>query len=287
MLYTNSIKKLIVANWKMHGNIALCKDMLQSMLTNSVINFDTILSDGNRIQGVHVLNGTENTRCLERGLEIVICPPFTLLREAKEVIDTYVMVSKQRCIMLGAQNCNQYDNGSYTGEISARMLSDCGCSYVIIGHSERRLHYNESDDVISQKIHQALKHGLIPIVCVGEPCGVMRAGETYNFLATQLLPLIHFIDKDPTSIIIAYEPIWAIGSGEIPDIETIVNVNKFIKMKLHTSVSVLYGGSVTVENSFYIAQAQGIDGVLVGRASLSSLEFTKICQQFDVRAQSI
>jgi len=173
---------------------------------------------------------------------------------------------------LGAQDCSIYNrSGAYTGEVSANMLFNIGCNYVIIGHSERRISFNENNQVVLDKLSQAVLSGLTPILCVGESLEIYQNDETTNYLNTQLKNIPYDILR---KCIVAYEPIWAIGSGLIPTNQEISNSIEFIKSIAKTSV--LYGGSVSKSNITELVKIKNCDGFLVGGASLKVTEFNHI-----------
>ena len=210
--------------------------------------------------------------------DIVICPAFTALSEiAKEL--------KTSCISLGAQNLHFEESGAFTGEVSAGMLKEIGCSYVIIGHSERRQLFGESNAFINKKKIAALKNGLIPIVCVGETLVEREDGSTKQVVEKQINEsLAGLLSKDGKKLVIAYEPVWAIGTGKNATPEKAQEVHQFIRRLLEKqfdkktaeSIRILYGGSVKPDNISSLMQQPDIDGVLVGGASLDAESFANI-----------
>jgi triosephosphate isomerase len=203
------------------------------------------------------------------GVEVVLCPPFTLLAEvARHLIGTD--------IRLGAQDCHHEREGAFTGCISAAMLREAGCSYVITGHSERRRYQQETNAQVQQKARAAQQAGLIPVVCVGETLAEREAGKAEAVVAEQLrdsLPVGgqgHFL--------VAYEPVWAIGTGRVPGAEDIAAMHRFITQACGAATPVLYGGSVNAANARDILTTPGVSGVLVGGASLKAEEFCKIVE---------
>ena len=194
---------------------------------------------------------------------IVLCPPFTQLAAAQ-------MVLTNTTLDLGAQDCHAEEKGAFTGDISAEMLKRSGCSYAIVGHSERRHYHGENNTQVMAKAAAVLRQGLCPIVCIGEQLAERKAGNTLRVLDAQL-------DGLPEGeLIVAYEPVWAIGSGLTPTTEQIAEVHTHIKKRLHKGGVVVYGGSVKPENAAEILATQGVDGVLVGGASLDAGMFGKI-----------
>ena len=210
--------------------------------------------------------------------EIVVCPPFTALNEASEALNS-------SNIKLGAQDLFWLESGAYTGEISPLMLAEL-CEFVIIGHSERRQYFNETDEIINKKIKAALKVGLKPILCIGERLEENEAGLATKVVTKQLRSALVGID-DLSKMIIAYEPIWAIGTGRAATGEqanqTISlirhNVSRLYDKKTAQDVRILYGGSVTAENATEFMQQPEIDGALVGGASLKADQFLSIVKQ--------
>ena len=211
--------------------------------------------------------------------EIVICPPFTLLYEFKKLLN-------KTNIILGAQNMYFEEKGAFTGEISALMLKDIGCEYVILGHSERRQYFNENDRLINQKIKTALRHNLKPILCVGETLGQKTSNQTTKIIKNQLLNCLNTIDGSAMkNIVIAYEPVWAIGTGKNATPEQAEEVHKFIRgllssmynQRVSNNTRIIYGGSVKESNIKNLMKMKNINGALVGGASLDAKGFGKIC----------
>jgi len=212
------------------------------------------------------------------GREIVVCPPFTALAAVKPIL-------AGTNIKLGAQNLNWETQGAFTGEISASMLKDVGCEYVIIGHSERRQFFAETDENVSRKLKAALAAGLVPIVCVGESLSEREAGITSTVVSRQVkLGLASLSPDEAKSIIIAYEPIWAIGTGRTASAADANAMCSFIRLTLTgmlgTSVAdamrIQYGGSVKPDNVDELMATSDIDGALVGGASLKAADFARI-----------
>lgn len=211
--------------------------------------------------------------------EIVICPPFTLLYEFKKLLN-------KTNIILGAQNMYFEEKGAFTGEISALMLKDIGCEYVILGHSERRQYFNENDRLINQKIKTALKHNFKPILCVGETLGQKTSNQTTKIIKNQLLNCLNTIDGSAMkNIVIAYEPVWAIGTGKNATPEQAEDVHKFIRgllsnmynERVSNNTRIIYGGSVKESNIKNLMKMKNINGALVGGASLDAKGFGRIC----------
>ncbi len=212
--------------------------------------------------------------------EILICPPFTSLCVAGELL-------QGTGVKLGAQNCFYEKKGAYTGEISIPMLKELGCEYVIIGHSERRHIFGETDEIINRKLIVCLEEGIRPILCVGEKLEDREAGLTFKVVETQIRLALSGIEKFTDSIDIAYEPVWAIGTGVPAKPEDAVEVHKFIRRLLKEinpehkgKTRILYGGSVKPDNAKDFMRYEEIDGFLVGTASLDPESFAKIVYSF-------
>ena len=210
--------------------------------------------------------------------EIVVAPPFTALETAARVL-------KDSNIRLAAQNCHAEPKGAFTGEISGPMLKDVGCAYVILGHSERRQYFGETDQVVADKIRAAQRDGLLPIVCVGESLEQRDNGQTLSVIASQIRGALDNQGKAAlTTIVIAYEPIWAIGTGQTATPEQAQEVHAAIRSTLSDltdqatadAVRLLYGGSVKPDNIDSLMAQPDIDGALVGGASLQADAFARI-----------
>jgi triosephosphate isomerase len=246
-----SRKKLIAANWKMYKNPSQTKDFFHSFLP--------LVSDHNRD-------------------EIVVCPPFIDLHAAIESV-------KGSKIAVGAQNVYWKDEGAFTGEISSPMLAAIGCTHVIIGHSERRQYFGETDDTVNLKLKAALEHALTPIVCVGEVLEEREAGLTEDVLRRQCMRAFSSISaKKAAKLVVAYEPVWAIGTGKTATPEMASDAHVLIRGEaakafgdeFGASLRILYGGSVKPENAKALMSQEEIDGALVGGASLDAKSFAAI-----------
>jgi triosephosphate isomerase len=207
-------------------------------------------------------------------VDIVIAPPFTSLAVAAEKL-------KNTNVILAAQDVFYEEKGAYTGEISPLMLVDIGCQYVIVGHSERRQYFNESDDIVNRKIKAAKKTGLGIIFCIGETLEEREAGRTFDILKREIENGLSGIDPDNT--VIAYEPIWAIGTGKTATPEQAQEAHAYIREKLNIlygnkarNFCIIYGGSVTPENIDSLMARKDVDGALVGGASLKVESFIRI-----------
>ena len=245
-------RKVIAGNWKMNNDLKETQNLI-TKLTSGL--------------------SAESLNC-----DVIVCPPFTSLSEAHSLI-------KDTKIKLGAQNMYFETSGAFTGEISADMLKSVGCEYVILGHSERRAIFGESNQVINKKIKKALSSGLKPIFCVGELLEEREAGITEKVIEKQVIEGLNDISSEEmTKIIVAYEPVWAIGTGKTASPEQAQEVHEFIrnliKSKYGDSVSenliIQYGGSVKPDNAKDLLSRKDIDGALVGGACLKADSFIGI-----------
>jgi triosephosphate isomerase len=213
-------------------------------------------------------------------VEVAVLPPFTAIRAVQNVIEGDKLLLKY-----GAQDLSPFDSGAYTGDISGPMLAKLGCHYVVVGHSERREYHAETDELVNKKVKAALKHGITPILCLGEKLDVREAGGHVEHCAEQLvLGLKGLRAEQVTNVVIAYEPVWAIGTGKVATPQDAQEVCGAIRKKLDEKygaevagvVRVLYGGSVKSSNVSDLMAQPDIDGALVGGASLDGEEFTKL-----------
>jgi triosephosphate isomerase len=208
--------------------------------------------------------------------ELLICPPATLLMAVAEAI-------AGSSIQLGGQDCHASDKGAHTGDISAAMLKDAGCGYVILGHSERRTDHHESDALVREKAKAAHAAGLTTIVCIGETLAERQSGQTLAIVSRQLAGSLPE-GLDATTLCIAYEPVWAIGTGRTPTIAEVAAVHGHIRQALAAriaepgNVRILYGGSVKPENATALMAAGDVDGALIGGASLIAADFWAIAE---------
>ncbi|MFW6137607.1 MAG: triose-phosphate isomerase [Spirochaetota bacterium] len=244
-------KCLVYGNWKMNKN----KEQAEALLNQ-------------------IVRGVE--RC--SGVEVGVFPPFVYLEKA-------VMIAGNSAVSVGAQNVYYQDRGAYTGEISAVMLRSIGCSHVLVGHSERRMQFHEHHASINKKLKASLKHGLRPVLCVGESLEEKSQARSFEVLNTQLVYALEGIEGSQVqNVIIAYEPVWAIGTGVSAAGEQADSVHRFIKQTIKGftgqdtawSIPVIYGGSVTAKNAVEFLGQKDIDGVLVGGASLQAHSFCGI-----------
>ncbi|HAX61279.1 MAG TPA: triose-phosphate isomerase [Elusimicrobia bacterium] len=245
---------LIAGNWKMNKTVEESVELVNALKQK--------LSDGS----------------VEKGREVLVCPPFTSLVVIKEIV-------KNSVIKLGAQNMYFEKSGAYTGEISPLMLKSAGCEYVIIGHSERRQYFGETDESVNKKMKVAFENSIIPIVCVGETLQQREKNEAFPVIEKQVkIGVAGLSAEQSKKLVIAYEPVWAIGTGKTATPEQAEEVHAFIR-KLYSemygkdaaeSVRILYGGSVKTDNVSEIMKQPDIDGALVGGASLKADDFIKL-----------
>ncbi|HET8563151.1 MAG TPA: triose-phosphate isomerase [Candidatus Binatia bacterium] len=243
---------LVVGNWKMHGTQSESFKLARQIVR------------GLKKESVHV--------------EVVLAPPYTAIQNVKKAI-------RQSGVKLAAQNSHWEDAGPFTGEVSAAMLRDIGCEFVILGHSERRHLFHETDQSIAKKMSAALRHGLRPILCVGETLSERRSGLTTRVISRQLRIALKGVRKSVIEKIeVAYEPVWAIGTGQNATADQVNQVHGWIRKFLARSfgktrgrdVRILYGGSVRPDNAEALARTPEVNGLLVGGASLKAETFLPI-----------
>lgn len=241
------MKKFIVANWKMCGRVESSKIWAQKIIARQIP--------------------------AER--EVVVCPPTALLSILKDALG-------ESAVKLGGQDCHAKDEGAYTGETSAQLLKDLGCEYVIVGHSERRSYQMENNEIVRAKAICAIKTGLIPVICIGETGKQRENGKTLEVIKQQIAESVPD-EAGFGNFLLAYEPVWAIGSGKLPTMDEIKQVHEAIKTSISerkkidaAGVYVLYGGSVKPDNAADILGLSSVSGVLVGGASLNADDFYKI-----------
>ena len=219
----------------------------------------------------------------DAGPQIVVCPPFPLLHGIGQ------QLPQGANFHLGAQNCHHKESGAFTGEVSAKVLASVGCEYVILGHSERRQYFREDDELLSQKLKAALAAGLKPIFCVGESLDTRETDETFDFIGRQLADgLFHLSNEEFDRVVIAYEPIWAIGTGRTATSAQAQEVHAFIRERIARAydakaaldTTILYGGSANAQNARELFSQPDVDGGLIGGASLKAADFTAIIQSF-------
>jgi triosephosphate isomerase len=239
---------LVVGNWKMHGHHASNEALLEALRTAGPLPCD-----------------------------VAVCPPLPYLAQAAERL-------ARSAISWGAQDCSAHEQGAYTGEVSAAMLADFDCRYAIVGHSERRALHHESDQLVADKAQAALIKGITPIVCVGETLAQREAGETEAVVKRQLSAVIHALGHCVGEMVVAYEPVWAIGTGRTATPEQAQAVHALLRAQLHAAtpradqMRLLYGGSVKPDNAASLFAQPDIDGGLIGGASLKAADFLAICR---------
>lgn len=245
-------RKLVAGNWKMYGSLARNKTLLEG-----------------------VLAGVRDLRDADYG----VCVPYPYLAQAQSMLQGSL-------VAWGAQNMSQNEQGAFTGEVSAGMLADFGCRYVIIGHSERRALFHESNDIVAVKFDAAIKTGLMPIFCVGETLAERESGVTEQVVARQLEAVLdHAGAQAVARSVVAYEPVWAIGTGKTATPEQAQAVHAFIRRRVAQlddgvaqDLRILYGGSMKPGNAAELLAMPDIDGGLIGGASLVAEEFVAICR---------
>jgi triosephosphate isomerase len=243
-------RKLVAGNWKMHGSRAMVKELLQSLLSNVEVN---------------------------EAVEMAVFPPFPYLPKVQNML-------QDSAITWGAQTLNPAPKGAFTGEVSAAMLLDFGCRYVLVGHSERRTIFGESDEAVADRFLAAVEAGLEPVLCVGESLEERERGETRAVIARQLEIVLEKAEIDSfASATIAYEPVWAIGTGKTASPDQAQEIHAFIRDKLSEhddiisgQIRILYGGSVNPSNAADLFARKDIDGGLIGGASLKAEDFLAI-----------
>jgi len=250
---------LMAGNWKMNLDHQAAALLVQKL--------DWTLKDANHDFGA---------------VEVAVCPPFTDLRTVQTLVD-----GDRLEIKYGGQDLSVHDSGAYTGEISGAFLAKLGCTYVIVGHSERREYHNETDEVVADKLAAAYRYGLTPIFCCGEGLEIRKAGTHVAHVLDQIRAgLAQLTPEQVRSIVIAYEPIWAIGTGEVAtpdDAQEVCGAIRTQLAEMYTGdtadgIRILYGGSVKSSNIAQIMGGRDVDGALVGGAALDAAEFAAICR---------
>ena len=244
-------KTIVAGNWKMNAS----KDSVESLVTD-------------------ILSGASDVSA-----EIIVCAPFPYLSQVEALIGG-------SNLMLGAQNLNVNASGAFTGEVSAEMIKDFGANHVIVGHSERRSLYGETSEIVAEKTKAAIDSGLTPILCLGESLDQRESGKTESVVSEQLNKVIKMVGIEAfNNIIIAYEPVWAIGTGMTATPEQAQSVHKFIRDLLASSsqdiadkTAILYGGSMNAGNAVELISCADIDGGLIGGAALKAEDFLQICK---------
>lgn len=243
-------KRLVAGNWKMHGTLA-----------------------GN----VVLLNELQAILPPLKQVDVLVIPPSVYLAQVGSLL------AQADCkIALGAQDVSGYSEGAYTGQVSASMLSELGCTHTLVGHSERRALCGETDQQVAEKARRAVEAGLVPIVCVGETLAERKAGRALEVVSEQLRVVVENLNARLDRIVVAYEPVWAIGTGHTATPEQAQEVHGHIRKQLGETgdkVAILYGGSVKAAHAAELFAQPDIDGALVGGASLVAEEFAEICNK--------
>jgi len=241
-------KTLVVGNWKMHGSRPANAELLAGVLAARPFTTD-----------------------------VAVCVPYVFLNETAATL-------AGSDVRWGAQDVSAHAQGAYTGEISAAMLAECGCRYAIVGHSERRAYHAESDELVATKAQAALAKGVTPIVCVGETLAEREAGRTEAVVKRQLSVVIHTLAHCAAEMVVAYEPVWAIGTGRTASPEQAQAVHAVLRAQLQAATGrgqamrIIYGGSVKPDNAATLFAQPDIDGGLIGGAALKAADFIAICR---------
>lgn len=241
-------RKLVVGNWKMHGSRAANAELLSALIA-----------------------------ARPYACDVAVCAPSVFLSDLASTLAA-------GDIRWGAQDVSAHEQGAYTGEVSAAMLQELGCRYALVGHSERRAYHAESDLLVAQKAQAALAKGVTPIVCVGETLAEREAGQTEGVVKRQLSVVIHQLAHCAAEMVVAYEPVWAIGTGRTATPEQAQAVHAVLRAQLQAAtghgdtMKILYGGSVKADNATTLFDQNDIDGGLIGGASLKAADFIAICR---------
>ena len=248
-------RKMVAGNWKMHGSLAANEVLLGDLTAASA----------------------------RLACDVVVCVPFPYLAQAQRRL-------AGSAIGLGAQDCSVHEQGAYTGEVSVAMLHEFSCGHVIVGHSERRAYHGETDSAVAAKAQRVLASGMTPIVCVGETLQQRERGETEAVVGMQLDAILHLLGDRMHDLILAYEPVWAIGTGRTASPQQAQDVHAFIRQRAQrhcqgaAQTRILYGGSVKSANAVELFAQSDIDGGLIGGASLNAVEFLAIADAASVAA---
>ncbi len=241
-------RKLVVGNWKMHGSRPANAELLAGLLAARPFAAD-----------------------------VAVCVPFVFISETAAAL-------AGGDLRWGAQDVSAHEQGAYTGEVSAAMLAELGCRYTLVGHSERRAQHNESDVLVALKAQAALARGVTPVVCVGETLAEREAGDTETVVKRQLSAVIHQLAHCAAEMVVAYEPVWAIGTGRTASPEQAQAVHAVLRAQLQAAtghgntMKILYGGSVKPDNAATLFAQADIDGGLIGGAALKAADFVAICR---------
>jgi len=253
--YSIMRNKIVAGNWKMNLTFQEAEELLSEI--------------ADKLEKIEL-----------RDTEVVVCPPFPYLEMALDIAGESVF-------SVGSQNLSEYEKGAYTGEVSAQMLASMDVDYCILGHSERRKYFGETDEIIARKVDQAIRHEFIPIVCVGELLSEREAGKHFDVVREQLEKGLFFLSEDEfSSVVIAYEPVWAIGTGVNATPAQAQEMHAYIRQLIESrygkdvadETPILYGGSCNASNAAEIFAQPDVDGGLIGGASLKAEEFVKIVE---------
>lgn len=251
-----SRKKIVAGNWKMNTSLTEAENLVNAVKQGSVTNAEVVR---------------------------MVFPPFPFLQAVSALIDG------EPEFYCGAQNCNQHDKGAYTGEVSASMIRSVGASHVLIGHSERRTYFHETSVELTEKINQALRNELSVVFCFGEQLAERKSGKHFETVRQQLVEVLsHYPKGNLSNLILAYEPVWAIGTGETATPQQAQEMHAFVRKVLAElfseqvaqSLSILYGGSCNAQNARELFACPDVDGGLIGGASLKADDFCKIINAF-------
>lgn len=246
------MKKLVVGNWKMHGSRAFNAELIQGLLVADLAT-----------TAPHA--------------DVAVCPPFVFLADVADAL-------QGSAIAVGTQDISAQTQGAYTGEVAGPMIREFGATYAIVGHSERRSYHAESDQLVAGKAKAALSHGLVPIVCVGETLAEREADQTEAVVGRQLQAVIDTLGEDITRVVVAYEPVWAIGTGKTASPAQAQAVHASLRAQLAKATSkaadipLLYGGSVKPDNAVELFSQPDINGGLIGGAALKAADFAAIAR---------
>jgi triosephosphate isomerase len=249
-----SRKKIVAGNWKMNTSLTEASELVK-----------------------RVVKEAGNAPVIK-----IFFPPFTFLKPVADEL------TSSNDFFMGAQNCSEHEKGAYTGEISASMISSVGGKYVLVGHSERRTYFKESNEQLTQKIQQALKNNLVPVFCFGEQLAERKSDKHFDTVMEQLTVLKNFPKEQVQNFVLAYEPVWAIGTGETATPQQAQEMHAYIRKTLSemfdaslaSGISILYGGSCNAQNAKELFSCADVDGGLIGGASLKAEDFCKIINSF-------
>jgi triosephosphate isomerase len=247
-------KKIVAGNWKMNTNLTEAAELVKKVVNDSK----------------------------QVGTIKIFFPPFPFLKQVADEL------TSNNDFFMGAQNCSEHEKGAYTGEVSASMIASVGGKYVLVGHSERRTYFQESDEQLTKKIQQALKNHLVPVFCFGEQLAERKSNRHFETVCSQLNVLKNFSKQEVTQFILAYEPVWAIGTGETATPAQAQEMHAYVRKcveqlfdaSVASNITILYGGSCNAQNAKELFSCADVDGGLIGGASLKAEDFCKIINSF-------